>query len=147
MAWRMSWQYLAGFLDGEGSINCYDGKQYGKYKGVRRVFRIQIYQNSEIVLEEIQRFLQENKISSKLRHHLRPEKYGEGHPGSWMLTVEGVRDTFRFLCKIEKYVIVKHMKVQESLAYIENLIEQANQGELHGNSAKAYANLKARGGV
>jgi intein/homing endonuclease len=143
VAWRMSWAYIAGFFDGEGSVCCYDGKQKGR-DSVRRVFRIQIYQNSEVVLEEIQAFLARNRISSKLRYHSRPDRVAKGHQGSWMLTVEGVRDTFRFLCCVEKYTIVKSKTVQEALAYIDGLREKALRGELHANAARAYANLERR---
>ena|SRR5215471_42512 len=143
MAWRMSWAYIAGFLDGEGSVNCYDGKQSGR-NSVRRVFRVQLYQNSEIVLEEIQDFLARNRIPSKLRYHNRPDRISKGHKGSWMLTVEGAVPTYRFLRSVEKYVIVKHLKVQEALAYIEDLGEKARDGELHPNSAWAYLKIGRR---
>ena len=143
MAWRMSWAYIAGFLDGEGSINCYDGRQSGR-DSIRRVFRVQLYQNSEVVLEEIQAFLARNRISSKLRYNRRPDRLAKGHQGSWMLTVEGAVNTYRFLRRVEKYVIVKHQRVQESLAYIEDLSERARAGELHHNSAWAYLNIEGR---
>lgn len=107
----MNWSYVAGFMDGEGSIQNYD-------RGNARQICVAFTQSEPqaYVLSEIQRFLAEHGIDSKLRTCSTKRK---GQSQWCVLTIHKREHVFKFLKRVERYAIVKYQAVSELLAFIE----------------------------
>lgn len=117
MAWQMSWAYIAGFLDGEGTI-----RHKHEKTGYAR-FRIYLYQcrDQAEVLYEIQEFLAERAIYGKIlevksRNRIR----GECH-----LQIEGAKNVMKFLKRVEPHLRVKRRSANEAMAHFEELRQNA----------------------
>ena len=90
MGTNVSWSYIAGFVDREGSFVKYGETDY----------RISIPQTNEKVLTEIQRFTKSGNICKARK---RKEHWKE----SWIYTVARQEDVLKFLRSIYPYLIVK----------------------------------------
>ena len=109
----MSWAYIAGFTDGEGSISVKQNKS-----GVTS-FSVTLYQNENqaYVLCEIQDFLEELGIDSRI---YRSERLDARHPTiGYFLYVRRVRDVYRFCKEIQPYAHVKEDAIKLVLHEIE----------------------------
>jgi len=93
----MTWEYIAGFFDGEGSLI----KHKGKY------FRVVISQTNLEVLEEIKNFTGVGKVIEVARRK-------DHWKRAWVYFIATQKDIAFFLEKIEKFVIVKKKKVDEA---------------------------------
>jgi intein/homing endonuclease len=121
----MSWQYLAGFLDGEGTIVVRDELQASS-DHIRRRYRVALYQNNSEVLLEIQEFLAKYKITSHLYVVNRKDaRHNRGH----VLEIRGAGLAYRLLLKIEPYLRVKEQEADQAIRFINELIETANDSE------------------
>lgn len=117
----MDWSYLAGFIDGEGSIKCYS-QQFSRRNEVdpRMQPRITIGQKHREVLDEIQLFLgTEYKITlSRNCYYLQIS-----HEGTVRFILEGILP----------YTIVKKADVETALAvYAERDRQRALTEEARG---------------
>src|SRR6266498_2550519 len=103
MSWEpMSWEYIAGFTDGEGHI----GSQTNEF-GVSS-FRVVLYQNVAQVeiLHEIAEFLQASEIDARLYAAKRP--VDKRHPTvGWYLSVRRQLDVYEFLTHARPFLRVK----------------------------------------
>jgi hypothetical protein len=148
MAFRaMSWQYIAGFFDGEGCVDCRITKLPSNRTG--RQFRCKIYQNTATVLRAIQEYLTEYDIPSRLEHSVvkakfRSEKYNYDYENKdkYALVIPGAEATYCFLLEIMPYLIVKLEEAERVIAELEELSDMAQKGLLHPRAASAYKNLR-----
>jgi intein-encoded DNA endonuclease-like protein len=102
----MTWEYIAGFFDGEGSLT-HNGKG----------FRITIPQTNEEVLISIKDFADMGNIFK--------EKKRKVHwKDSWIYNISKQKDIYDFLNQIQKFVIVKKSKALAVLPELQYNIEQ-----------------------
>jgi len=105
---EISWQYIAGFLDGEGCIGFYpDGRT------ARVLVEICQAEPQEQVLFEIQAFCAEHGIM--LTHRV-SQSYGNRTPLHKIYTVNRAVAS-EFLKQIEPYLRVKRLKAKEMIAW------------------------------
>ena len=101
---KMTWEYIAGFFDGEGCITLHSNRTNGA-----KVYKIQISQANVLVLERIKDFLLENRIYCRV--------YKDGH---WYkehckrLCINGYNDVLKFLENIKDKCIVKEQKANDA---------------------------------
>jgi hypothetical protein len=100
----MTWQYIAGFFDGEGSV-LRQGTGY----------RIVIPQTDERVLQEIKAFVGSGRVSSitKRREHWKD---------SWIYYIARQRDVLPFLDAIAPLVIVKRSIIVRTLPKLRKIV-------------------------
>jgi hypothetical protein len=139
----MTWAYIGGFFDGEGCVNCREAPVGGR--GVRRQFRLNVYQNTRDVLDEIARFLSGEGIEARVVGHERPDRVAKGHAGSFMLDITGVVNVWKVLHSMYPYLRVKREEAVDVLLWIHSLMEAAEDGSLAGPGTArfTYAALKA----
>jgi LAGLIDADG-like domain len=139
----LSWAYVGGFFDGEGSIGCAEIVRPENQR-LRRQFRCQVYQNSREVLDAICAFLASEGIESKVYRHDRPDRVAKGHAGSFMLTIQGVKNVYVFLDRVSPFLIVKQEKALESIEWMWSLMEDAEAGLLDGPGPAKVTYLELR---
>ena len=132
----MNWDYVAGFFDGEGSLEC-RFILTGTRQQPRRVTRWKVTQMSREVLDEIQAFMLSEGIPARICSN---GAYG-GKDRGFTLETGKASDTYRVLLNIESKVIVKWEKVQEGMKFIEDLMRKAENGELVRRSKSVYLEL------
>lgn len=136
----VSWKYVAGFFDGEGSVQCYERIGKAGKQRLHRQFRATIYQNDRGVLEEIARFLGNEGIrSSLIVHQTKPN----GHT-SWQLQIGSVGNAYAFLTKILPCVLVKASAVEEAIRFIHRVVELVRSGDvglMPANARRPYLEL------
>ncbi|OGM91265.1 hypothetical protein A2755_02605 [Candidatus Wolfebacteria bacterium RIFCSPHIGHO2_01_FULL_48_22] len=93
----MSWNYVAGFFDGEGSI-CHNGKG----------FRIYIAQTNEDVLKDITDFCGFGKVAkvTKRKKHWKD---------SWIYYIARQEDVYSFIKGVNKFLVVKKGIAQKTI--------------------------------
>ncbi len=106
MSYKMSWQYIAGFFDGEGCI-CHSISNNG-YKR----YDISMSQKPIKVLKIIRIFL--------LRHDIESKIHKDKCTGVHVVTISGRINKAMFLNRILPYLIVKKDKAEECLEWIKN---------------------------
>jgi len=121
----MNWDYIAGFIDGEGSI-------------IIKPPRVRLYisNTDKNVLENIQKFLKcgrtfevKRKIKSKWKR-----QYG------W--TIGDHKECLRVLKKLETRLITKREKCKQAIKYIENKRWQGDY--ISKEELKKFGNLSYR---
>lgn len=114
----MDWSYVAGFLDGEGSISLARGGSY-RYKGVRRepTYRpaVSLSNTNREVLDAIATFVGIGKV------HVHREERGNKTGFVYMLT--GQRAS-KLLAGVLPHLIVKREQAEIALAFIERRAAQ-----------------------
>jgi hypothetical protein len=110
---KISWQYVAGFFDGEGCIGMYPDP---KYRSTRVLVQMSQAEPQEQVLYEIQEFLSTHGISFTTRV-VKPE--GNRKPCHQLYTVNRVVAS-EFLKQVEPYLRVKLRKAKELIAWADN---------------------------
>ena len=105
----MTWEYIAGFFDGEGSLVFSDGR-----------WRVSIPQTNEDVLVQIRSF-------AKCGNLLKARKRQSHWKDSWVYYIVSQKDAYRFLINIKPFLIVKRSSVVESLPKLGYIIKQQNQ--------------------
>lgn len=93
----MTWQYIAGFFDGEGSVSGVDGR-----------YRISIPQTNKKVLCRIRKF-------SKVGTIITPTKREEHWKDAWVYTIHKQENVAMFLEKMLPYLIVKEVRARLAL--------------------------------
>jgi len=112
----ISWQYIAGFFDGEGCISTHD-KASPNRNNIQAITIVQKV-DSNFVLEEIQKFLAKRNIPSHL--------YNSRSAGNinWKpthaLTISGKKEQLAFLRWIKKYLVVKKDKATQTVNYLQS---------------------------
>ncbi|MDP3729173.1 MAG: LAGLIDADG family homing endonuclease [bacterium] len=101
----MNWSYIAGFIDGEGSV-----VKYGKYD-----YRVSIPQTHEGVLQSIQKFVGGGNIfkTRKRKPHWKE---------SWLYCLAQQKAVLHFLKNIYPYVIVKKEIVRITLPKVAHIV-------------------------
>jgi len=105
----MTWEYIAGFVDGEGSIVVNDSTDY----------RIVIPQTHLGVLEEI-------KLFANMGYIYECKKRQAHWKDAWGLAVARQKDVLYFLEKIEPYLIVKKHLAQKYIPLLRRIVEDRN---------------------
>lgn len=101
----MSWQYIAGFFDGEGCITLCRDSSFSP--------NVQMTQTEYSVLEIIKMFLEEHDIPSQIYSW---RSQGPNCKQRWDLRIRGGRQTVKkFLENVIPYLIVKKLKAQDTL--------------------------------
>jgi|WetSurMetagenome_2_1015567.scaffolds.fasta_scaffold02993_10 hypothetical protein len=103
----MTWEYIAGFFDGEGSIS-HHGKGY----------RITIPQTNFEVLEEIRKFIGVGYI-------IQPKKRKAHWKDSWIYYIAKQKDVEFFLKKTKSFLIVK----RELSSLAEKIVSEFARGQ------------------
>jgi hypothetical protein len=143
----MSWDYVAAFLDGEGSIraDCYANKDGSP----QRMWQVMWWQSDKAVLDEICEFLVAEGIAASVKLHsvakTRKGKWGtrQQNRDGYCLRVGGALNIYKVLLKLEKRLRVKREKAAEVLLSLEELMEMALEGELGNSKAnQTYAALR-----
>ncbi len=106
---RMTWQYVAGFFDGEGNINICPSRG--------RSWPARIVQSETRVLNTISEFLKGNGIESHLYHSYKAGQYKNAKKDLWCLQITGESNTRVFLQGILPFLIVKKLLVQDVLRF------------------------------
>jgi hypothetical protein len=110
----VTWQYVAGFVDGEGCISI---KTAGLEKtGTSFDITVSQAKSNDAVLFEIQMFLEEHGIFTRI--HTKARKNRNWDDCSY-LTIRRVRDVYEFLVLCLPYLIVKREKALLVLREIE----------------------------
>lgn len=126
----MTWQYIAGFYDGEGSLI-----RHGRGHG----FRALIPQTNYEVLASIQSF---TKVGYIFRVHKRKSHWKE----SWVYGVSRQKDLRQFLKNIHPYCIVKKKKIEYALPVIQkNLAEDRSRVRLRERRFNAARGMRQSG--
>lgn len=116
---KLSWQYVAGFFDGEGCITM-PLSRYGesnKFGGIQPY--IQMAQAGEIgrvITHEIRDWLSLQNIKADVQYRRSKKK---GHKDSWTLRIRGRKWSCAFLTKIMPFVIVKRTVCQDFWRFME----------------------------
>lgn len=103
MAKSISWQYIAGFFDGEGNIYLFRDSH-------RERARIQISQKKRYVLDKIKEFLKEQDIKSIIAD------YEYATPS---LRINRKSEVLDFLKKVLPFLMVKKEEAQNTIKTIE----------------------------
>ena len=105
----MTWKYIAGFFDGEGSIT-HNKKGY----------RITISQTNKEVLNNIKNYTGVGNIfkNSKRRSHWKD---------SWVYYIAKQSDVFLFLKNILPYLIIKKNEANKTLPDLESSVNRINK--------------------
>jgi len=117
----ISWSYLAGFFDGEGSLSysCHKGRKGKPSESVCYPYLCismpQAIPNKVVILEII-KFLKEKNI----HHELKIKKMENPKWNDQMrLRIRRINDMRRFLKAINPYLILKKEKCVEALSFLE----------------------------
>jgi len=102
----MTWQYIAGFFDGEGSL-VHNGKGY----------RIMITQTNKEVLEKIKNYARVGGVVeiTKRQPHWRD---------SWLFYIAKQEDVYKFISAIQEMVIVKRNLIYIVMPRLKKIIEK-----------------------
>lgn len=114
----MTWEYLAGFFDGEGTI-CFAHYKYRKGESRYIVVAVSQSENARLILDEISTFLN----SYKIKHRFGKDKKFNPTTGADLgyqirLYLSGMGNCREFLEIIKDKLIVKRAKAYEALAFI-----------------------------
>lgn len=107
----MNWDYIAGFMDGEGSII---------KKPKRNGFRIMIPQTNEEVLEKIKQF-----VGSGFIYEVKKRK--THWKDSWMYAITSNKGVYNFLLKAGNKLIVKKKLANKAVKIIKDLLKKEDE--------------------
>lgn len=108
----MTAEYIAGFIDGEGTITTSKNK-----------IRITIPQTNFEVLNEIQKYLGIGKI-------LKEKKRQTHWKDSWVFYTTNSKDSYNILLNIKDFLIVKKNKAFEAITIYESWVERLKLRDL-----------------
>lgn len=117
---EMTWQYIAGFFDGEGNVQsrCMpNGRHVSKVRFTQR-------EHSSLVLYAIANFLADNDFAYSI------ERQHTGGDWQVVLTISRKVDTLRLLRELAEHCLVKHGAI---LKAIEDLERYFKLKEKYGN--------------
>lgn len=109
----MNWNYIAGFFDGEGTVNRCENDRY----------KIGITQTNKAVLEEIQQF-------SGLGYIHRIKKRKSHWKDAWLYYISKQEDVYKFLSRISNKSIVKRKTIIKILPELKGKIERMKKQKI-----------------
>ena len=125
---KMTWEYIAGFFDGEGSL-VHNGKGY----------RITISQTNYEVLDKIKSYA---GIGYIFQNKKRKAHWKE----SWVYYIAKQEDVYYFIKNISPFLIVKRDLAAQIIPKLILAIEKGSQRKLRlKNNVIASKNLRKRG--
>jgi len=101
---KLTWQYIAGFFDGEGCISVPRGSKH-----TRGSLTCIMYQKRPEVLYKIQEFLTNHGFSCTVAPNQRDQYH--------LYIKDGLLGNLRFLREIHPYLIVKKVEAQDTLRF------------------------------
>ncbi len=103
------WAYVAGFLDGDGSI-VLQLKPRSDYRyGFQIKATVSFFQRDDAVLRW-------------LHHHIREGRLRKRNDGLWEYDIEGLLPVRRFLQKVRPYVVAKQVQVEQALQLLDAIM-------------------------
>ena len=124
----MTWEYIAGFFDGEGTIT-YNGKGY----------RINIPQTNKTVLDNIRSFI---NIGGVCKVTKRQPHWKE----SWVYFIAKQDDIYKFVKGVLPYLIVKRSKVKKYIPELLLILRmQQKRRKAHNDKFKKALNFRRHG--
>ena len=105
----MTWQYIAGFFDGEGNVNTSASRG--------RSWAVRIVQTETNVLNRIAKFLEEHNIESHLYHSYKASQYKKANKDLWCLQLTGESNVNQFLAGVLPFLIVKKPLAQDIIRF------------------------------
>jgi intein/homing endonuclease len=127
---KLDWKYIAGFMDGEGSIVIYSN---------RNLVSITISNTNREVLERIKDFTKMGHIYLDNRIN-RPVVWKQ----EYSYQIVAYKDVRMFLCKIKDYAIVKKEKVERAIVFIDSCPRRKFRTELDSVKVrKVYSKLNS----
>ena len=109
----MTWDYVAGFFDGEGCVEVHSNVAR-RSTGTIRVSISQSGDRGKRICKEIIDFLEARGIHSNLAKQGQGEKYKP----AWKVITSGKGNTEKFLKAILPYVRVKKLETQDTWRYL-----------------------------
>lgn len=123
---RVNWDYIAGFFDGDGNVDCKPNSH-----GFRR-WQLNFYQKRMPILYQIQEFLKSEGIENlNITTSCTCPR----------LEVRAAADVYKVLLQLRKRCIVKLDEVEDAYNVLEELIDQALNGELKTSAQARYSRL------
>jgi len=107
----MTWSYIAGFFDGEGSI-----------VRNKRGFRIMISQTNKGVLEKIKKFTKSGYVIevTKRKAHWKD---------SWLYYIAKQKDVYKFLTTVFPFLTVKKENASKAIPQLKTFLQKKKQKE------------------
>jgi hypothetical protein len=122
---NISWQYIAGFFDGEGCVNVYETQGYLRpYCSM-----VQAEPRQEVILK-ISEFLDMEGIDHRIDT---AEQKGYGWKPLHRLQITKRSETLKFLRAIQPYAIAKKADVDRVAEWIEKNPPKAGRKRLHAD--------------
>ena len=118
---KMTWEYIAGFFDGEGSISR-NGNGY----------RITIPQTNQKVLDDIMHF-------SGVGFVIKITKRKAHWKDSWVYYISRQRDVYFFIKHISEFLNVKKNVVETVTLMLENYLADKQRHDIHLDKMKNVA--------
>lgn len=134
---KMTWEYIAGFFDGEGHCSLSSQKLNGEghfTRGNPRVTIVQSLERGRALFEEIQEFLSDRSITSVIEVH------NEGDDRcrkSYRLRVTGFKGVVAFLSGVFPYLRIKKVEAQDLLRYDKAFPTLIGKGHSHSDNVRS----------
>lgn len=106
----MTWEWLAGFFDGEGCI-CYSKRSYGRY-AMLHITQCRKHEAECGIIHQIHAFLQQNGVVAG-----RLMEYDNASTGGWRINIQNAPGVIRMLEGMLPYLRVKREKAKEALLF------------------------------
>lgn len=124
----MTWKYIAGFFDGEGSISP-NGKG----------FRVTIPQANEEILNKIYNF-------AGYGHVMKLKKRKAHWKDAWLYYIARKEDIYKFLKKVVPYLILKRKMAYRVIFQLrKDLLEMKRKKEIHRKRKSRAKLLREKG--
>jgi len=108
----MTWEYIAGFFDGEGSIT-------NNGKG----FRVSISQTNQEVLEAIRSFVGFGFV-------IKTKKRKEYWKDCWVYYITKQKEVYSFLLKVSPFLIVEKRKAESCLPLLKETVRKQQERQI-----------------
>lgn len=138
----MTWEYLAGFFDGEGNISLQRQKHNGEgrySRGSPRISIVQAEERGRKLLEEIAEFIRPYGIPSVVEmHQAGTDKWKK----AYHLRVTGFNGVIQFLGHLFPYLHIKKLEAQDLIRY--NCVFPSLKGKGHSHSENTRKSWETR---
>ena len=122
--------YVAGIIDGEGSIVIQRKKKETKNGRIR--FRIEIYNSNKEMLDWIAKKFRDGKVKEKNPLHISRRGYGtKAQMYFWIVNKQEA--VYKILVAILPYLIIKKSKAGKAIAFIEERVTNPRQWDKAGS--------------
>jgi len=126
----MNWSYIAGFFDGEGTIDPCENNRY----------KVGITQANKKVLKEIQLFTKIGYI-----HYIKKRK--SHWKDAWFYYISKQEDVYKFLNKISPFLVVKRKEVLKIIPELKEKVAQMEEQKLKSIKRKRLAKKLRKKGL